>query len=109
MTKTVTIQGQQKWDYCALTKFTEGPFVSDLKDLGQEGWELVTAIHYQDMKGTNCWTGFLKRPSAAPGPQAAEPARAAQVVAQPVKATPTPAPATAGFDLSDDDFKLAPE
>lgn len=109
MTKTVTIQGQQKWDYCALTKFTEGPFMADLKDLGQDGWELVTALHYQDMKGTPCWIGFLKRPSAAQAPLAAEPAKAAHVVAQPVKVLPKPTPATEGFDLSDDDFKLAPE
>jgi hypothetical protein len=110
MSKTVTIQGQQKWEYCSLTKFSESSLINELNMLGQQGWELISMLHYKDLKGTICFTGIMKRPSTGPAPAPAGPALQAATAGTPTaKATEKPSPATDGFDLGADDFNLAPE
>ncbi len=108
MTKTVTVQAQQKWEYCYLTRKTEGPLLAELNVLGQEGWEMITLIYYKDLKGAMEWTAFLKRPSTGEGPKPA--GQAAPAVFQPsdapAKATPAPGAGLQGFDLSDEEFKM---
>ena len=82
------IATQQKWEYCLLTRKTEGYLLGDFNTLGQEGWELVNVLYYKDAKGLMCWSGFLKRHStgeAKPGTQPAGPA-----TLQPAAAKPSP-------------------
>ena len=105
MTKTVTVQSQQKWEYCYLTRKTEGPLVAELNHLGQEGWELLDVLYYKDLKGVMNWTGFLKRPSDGSAPAAKAQAAAAATVPA---AAETPLQHE-GFDLGDEDFKLQPD
>jgi hypothetical protein len=111
MTRTATIHAQQKWEYHELTKWAERAFVNELNVLGKEGWELVSALHYTDVKGAVCWTGILKRPCVgAPAPPEAQPAAAPVQPAKPAaQVAEKPAAALSGFDLSDGDFKLAAE
>ena len=81
---------QQKWEYCLLTRKSEGYILNDFNTLGQEGWELVPVMYYKDFKGIMCWTGFLKRPSSG---QASKPAghETAATLVQPAKsAAPSP-------------------
>ncbi len=62
MTKTATIQAQQKWEYMELTRRTETYLLSELQEVGLQGWELVSVVQGKDRKGETAWTGFLKRP-----------------------------------------------
>ncbi len=105
MTKIVTIQSQQKWDYCIETRKTETALLNALNDLGQHGWELVNVLFHKDLKGDMAWTAFLKRPSvgqaAAPGQQTATAAKSTPSG----QAEEKPAPLQ-GFDLSDNEFQL---
>jgi hypothetical protein len=81
MTKTVTIQAQQKWDYCSESRRTENSLLIALNDLGQRGWELVHVLHHKDPKGEMSWTALLKRPSVGQAPPPApQPAPAAVAV-----------------------------
>jgi hypothetical protein len=64
MSKTVTIQAQQRWDYCIESRKTESALMNSLANLGQQGWEMVNVLYYKDLKGVMTWTAFLKRPSA---------------------------------------------
>ena len=109
MSKVVTVQAQQKWEYCLETRKTETALIIALNDLGQHGWELINVLYYKDFKGIMSWTAFLKRPDAglpakAPGEEAAH-----------VAGTPAAAHAddkTAslhGFDLSGDEFGIRAE
>ncbi len=67
MTKTATVQAQQKWECMELTRKTETYLVIDLNKEGQQGWELVSVIHDKNSKGEMTWTAFLKRPHVAHG------------------------------------------
>jgi hypothetical protein len=62
MSKTATVQAQQKWEYTVLTRATETYLLADLGEIGLKGWELVSITHGKDRKGDVAWTGFLKRP-----------------------------------------------
>ncbi|MGD0900597.1 MAG: hypothetical protein ABR915_22420 [Thermoguttaceae bacterium] len=106
MTKIVSIQGQQKWECCYESRKTETSLLIEINRLGQEGWEIVEVLYYKDQKGAMCWTAFLKRPSTGQAPPPAASPQAATV--QP-PATTESTPSHEGFDLSDDEFKLAPE
>ena len=109
MTKTVTVQGQQKWEHLVLTRKSETYLVSEVNLLGQEGWEMVSVFYYKDMKGLWCWTGFLKRPCTGLAPAAAGTEKASSPAAQPPK-EPEGAPAASdGFDLGGDEFKVRSE
>jgi hypothetical protein len=105
MTKTVTVQAQQKWEYLALTRKSETYMLAEINVLGQDGWELVSVFYYKDMKGLWCWTAFLKRPSTGQAPTPT-PVAAAEEPEAPVAASPQPTPA-GGFDLDGDEFKVA--
>ena len=109
MTKIVAIRGQQKWDYCNLTRINEPTFMAELKMLGHEGWELVSVLHYKDLKGNMSWTALLKRPDTGegPGPAAQAQPHAASATRQPAAAPAKPStPEPKGFDLSDADFEI---
>jgi hypothetical protein len=109
--KTPVVLSQQRWEYLSLVRKTEPTLVIDLNGLGQEGWELVAAVHDRDPKGELCWTTLLKRPSsgapkaaaatdghAAAGKGAAAGHSAAHRIASPE-----------GFDLSGDTFEIKKE
>jgi hypothetical protein len=105
--KTVTIQAQQRWDYCFETRKTETALLNALNRLGQEGWDLVEVLYYKDLKGIMTWTAFMKRPSLGQAPAPGQPAAAAAGLptARPL-ATPAETP---GFDLDGEDFQVKPE
>jgi hypothetical protein len=105
MSKVVTLQAQQRWDYCFECRRTETSLITLLADLGQQGWELVTAMPYKDAKGIMTWGAFLKRPSA--GPVAAPAQHAAAPAAAPA-ADEKPAPLQ-GFDLDGEEFAIKSE
>jgi hypothetical protein len=105
MTKMVTVQAQQRWEYSLETRKSESALLLRLNAMGEQGWEAVDVLYYKDAKGIMSWTAFLKRPSAthAAG-QAATNGNSAMAMPSPAKA-PTPP----GFELSADDFPLKPE
>ena len=55
MTRTVTVQAQQRWDYNFESRRTEASLLTALNDLGQQGWEVVNALYYKDIKGIMVW------------------------------------------------------
>ena len=59
------IATQQKWEYCLLTRKTEGYILNEFNALGQEGWELVEVLYYKDMKGIMSGPGSSSVPAAA--------------------------------------------
>jgi hypothetical protein len=99
MTKVVTIQAQQRWDYCLESRKTEAALLNTLNVLGQQGWELVEVMYYKDLKGIMTWTSFLKRPSVAPASspnlQASKPGSVEEKQTVPQ-----------GFDLSGTEFQV---
>lgn len=103
MTKIVTIQAQQKWDYATLVRKTETSLLAELNLAGQEGWELINVLYYKDLKGAMSWIGYLKRPNAGqpPRPMAHE-GSAVHMPAQVEEAQVD----SQGFDLSDQEFGL---
>jgi hypothetical protein len=108
MTKIVTVQSQQRWDYYFETRRTEASLVVILNELGQQGWELVTAMPYKDVKGIMSWGAFLKRPSVAQttAPNHTSAAATPSPAAGPAEEKPKP---LQGFDLSGDEFQLKTE
>jgi hypothetical protein len=55
----------QKWEYQVLSGVSAKDEETQLKKLGEEGWELVTATTTETSGGvTNEWDCYLKRPSA---------------------------------------------
>lgn len=103
MTKTATIHAMQKWEYEALTRKTEAYLIKELNDLGQVGWELVSAGQCKDRSGDLAWTAFLRRPYV---PHTAKPAaeKTAEPVAEP--AASKLEAGKAGFDLDGEEFPL---
>jgi hypothetical protein len=67
MSKTATIQAQQKWEYVELTRKTEAYLIEEINEIGQQGWELVSVFNGKDRKGDTVWIAFLKRPYVAHG------------------------------------------
>ena len=103
--KTPVVCAQQRWEYASLVRKTESSLVNDLNQIGQEGWELVTAVHGRDAKGELCWTAFLKRPSAGPMKAgAADAGGTASSASGPTAARQAVNPP--GFDLSGDTFDI---
>lgn len=108
MTKTVTVQAQQRWEYCLETRRTESSLMNLLNELGQQGWELVNVLYYKDLKGIMAWTGFLKRPATC---HAVRPGEESSIVAKSAPLGPSgeKPPSPEGFDLSGDEFQLKKE
>ena len=108
MSKTVTIQAQQKWEYTLVTRKTETAMLIELNVLGQDGWEMVDMLFYKNLKGVMEWTAFLKRPCTGQTTvkQAAE---KGPVVLQPTDAPAKSEPTEGGFDLGEEDFKFESE
>jgi hypothetical protein len=110
MTKTVTIQAQQKWEYFVETSRTENSLVVKLNDLGQQGWELVEILHYKDLKSAMVWTAFLKRPSTGQTPKlGTESASGIAAKTMPTEPAEKPSNGMKGFNLEGKDFQLKTE
>jgi hypothetical protein len=110
MTKTVTIQAQQKWEYCIESSRTENSLLVKLNDLGQQGWEVIEILYYKDMKSAMTWAAFLKRPSIGQVPKpGAESASGIATSAMPTAPTTEPANEMKGFDLEGQEFPLKAE
>jgi hypothetical protein len=108
MTRTVTIQAQQRWDYSFESRRTETSLLTTLNELGQHGWEAVDVLYYKDIKGIMAWGAFLKRPSSVP---AGKPGEDSTIGARPAPGAPAgekPAPLK-GFDLDGDEFQVKKE
>ena len=113
MTKMVTVQAQQMWEYMNITRKTADYLVAELNEVGRLGWELVNASYHKDMKTSLgdafCWTAILKRPLILPAPpEADEEAEADQLAETSLEPTeepesPPPSPESSIFDLSPDD------
>lgn len=65
MSKTVTVRGQQRWQYSYIERRTEEALVRALNEQGDAGWDAITILKHEAPKGT-FWTAFLKRPHASP-------------------------------------------
>ena len=109
MSKTVTVQAQQKWEFCISTRKTETALLADLNPMGQEGWELVSVEYYKDAKGTMSWTAFLKRPSSGQAAPPSAPEKASPVIVQPTAKPKDATPGSEGFDLGDGEFEFQAE
>ena len=109
MTRMVTIQARQKWDYCFENRKTENAMLAALNELGQQGWELVDISHHKDLKGEMCWTAFLKRPNVGQSPAADQQTEVAEKSAPPAGQTGQEPPQPPGFDLSGNEFQLKTE
>ncbi|MCC6126289.1 MAG: hypothetical protein IT426_15125 [Pirellulales bacterium] len=110
MTKTVTIQAQQKWEYGIENGRTENSLLVKLNDLGQQGWEAIEILYYKDIKSAMTWTAFLKRPSIGQSPKL-DAGPASGLAAKPIPAEPTEEKSQAmkGFDLNGSEFPLKTE
>jgi len=107
MTRTVTVQAQQKWDYDFQSRRTEGSLLATLNELGQQGWELVNVVNYKDIKGLMAWGAFLKRPSCG---QAVKPGEDSAIASSSQSARAAPvvegAAPLQGFNLAGNEFAL---
>jgi len=70
MTKMVTVQAQQMWEYTSITRKTADYLVAELNEIGKLGWELVGTSYHKEVKTSLgesfCWTAILKRPLILP-------------------------------------------
>ncbi|MBN1908341.1 MAG: hypothetical protein JW818_01255 [Pirellulales bacterium] len=101
MTKVITVQAQQMWEYVSVNRKTEEFLVEELNEKGKAGWELVSVAYHKDLKGLGesfSWSAFLKRPLVPTAPDGTEVSTAA---VQPVPAPPAPSPAKAAPPSSD--------
>jgi len=100
----------QKWEYVSVTRNSDAYLIRDINELGQQGWELVNVYYYKSMKGNMVWTAFLKREAGIgpPPPEAMTDHVVAPTDAPAKKVEPTP-DTLSGFDLDEDEFKLADE
>jgi hypothetical protein len=109
MTTTAAVLTQQKWEYCNITRKTDGPLLAECNILGQDGWEMVDVLYYKDMKGVMCWTAFLKRTADGHTSGPASQANPADMVYRPSKPSPNAPSDAEGFDLGDGDFDFKSE
>jgi hypothetical protein len=109
MAKTVTIQAQQKWDYCSESRRTDTSLLIALNEQGQRGWELVNVLHHKDPKGETSWTAFLKRPSVGQAPAPVQASAGTSTTLLPSAQPLEPSAGPQGFDLSGDAFQLKTE
>lgn len=108
MSRVVTIQAQQRWDYTFELRRTEASILVTLNELGQQGWELVNITYYKDLKGIMGWGAFLKRPSVTPSARSTGDSTLATQLSSTTLPTGKP-PSPQGFDLSGDEFPLKNE
>ncbi|MEN6449138.1 MAG: hypothetical protein ABFC96_01480 [Thermoguttaceae bacterium] len=104
--KTVTVQAQQRWEYCVETRKTESSLLVSLNKFGQEGWDLVEVLYYKDMKGVMEWTAFLKRPSTAATPPVEQQAAASSVPTNNTRPKPTE---PQGVGVGGDEYRMKAE
>jgi hypothetical protein len=80
-----------------LTRKTQAYLISELTELGQSGWELVSVTKHKEARAGSgeawFWTAFLKRPHAGQAPAVPEQERAAAPAPapmnQPARLTPS--------------------
>ena len=114
MEKAAIVHAVQRWEHLCMTRRSANYLVDDMNKEGQNGWELVSVLHYKDPKGIMAWTAFLKRPAVHPALAAStdqkesspEPARQPEKT-EPKKTEPPDQPS--GFDLNGDEFTLHEE
>ena len=102
MTKVITIQAQQMWEYVSVNRKTEEFLIEELNEKGKAGWELVSVTYHKDLKGIGesfSWSAFMKRPLVPSVPGGADTSTAA---ARPVPAPPAPSPAKPAAPPSDE-------
>ena len=113
--KTVMLRGQQKWETYSVTAFSDATLVNLLNDAGRQGWEPYSVLYYRDMKGSNAWTAFLKRPftgqpmTAAEKPETETAQGAPRAEAEEKEKEKEKSSAPDGWDLSGDTFDIKPE
>ena len=98
-------KGSRNGSSASRIRKTETSLLIEINEFGQQGWELVSVIYYKDPKGTMSWIAFMKRPATGQAPPAQ--AQDAAATIQPSARIDGPAAGAAGFDLADDEFKLA--
>ena len=102
MTKVITVQAQQMWEYVSVNRKTEEFLVEELNEKGKAGWELVSVTYHKDLKGLGesfSWSAFLKRPLV---PTAADSAEVSTAAARPTPAPPAPSPPESAPPPSDE-------
>ena len=104
--KTAIVHAQQKWEAVAISRKTEAMLVEEMNELGEQGWEMVSASYDKDAKGTMTWTAFLKRPKIPQAAKGPSPAAAAESTGQGPGKPEEEAAQLAGFDLSGDVFDV---
>jgi hypothetical protein len=103
--KTAIVHAQQKWEHQAISRRTDAMLVEEMNELGDQGWQMVSAHYYQDPKGAMTWTAFLRRPKSPQAGRAAPAATAAESEGQTAKAEEAAAQSP-GFDLSGEIFEV---
>ncbi len=94
MSRTATVQAQQRWEYMEITRKTEGYLINDMNEFGDLGWDVVSITFHKAAKSSlgesMVWTAFMKRPhvlqphEAAATPDAT-PQAAPQAAAEPAR------------------------
>ena len=111
MAKSTIVHAQQRWEYLNVVKRTETALDTEMNELGQNGWELISVIYGKDRKGELAWTAFMKRP-ATQQPHATSDQKQVAGASQPPsreaeEAEPSASPE--GFDLSGEEFAIREE
>jgi hypothetical protein len=104
--KTAVVQAQQKWETKAITRKTDSVLAEEMNELGEHGWEMVTAFYYKDAQGNMTWTAFLKRPKIPQAAKGPSHAAAAESQGQAAGRPEEEAAQAAGFDLSGEVFDV---
>jgi hypothetical protein len=104
--KTAIIHAQQKWEHQSISRRTDAMLVEEMNELGDHGWQMVSAIHYADAKGVMTWTAFLRRPKIVQPGKATTPTAAAEPADQSTEKPAETGAQPAGFDLSGEIFEV---
>lgn len=108
MTKTATIQAQQRWEYMCISRKTDTYLAGELNTLGQDGWEMVTINYAKGKKEEMFWTAFLKRPATGHAPPTAN-HKAQPAVHEPASQGPKSFESLEGIDTDGELFEIHEE
>jgi hypothetical protein len=104
--KTAIVHSQQKWEHQSISRRTDAMLVEEMNELGDHGWQMVSAIYYADAKGVMTWTAFLRRPKTPQAGKAAPAAASESADPTAEKAADAAGAQPAGFDLSGEVFEV---
>ncbi len=104
--KTVVVQAQQKWESLSINRFSDMALCFAVNEAGQQGWELVSVVCNKDMKGSNVWTAFMRRPCAAHAPVKSDETAGHSAGPQEVHSAHSGGDTPGGWDLSGDAFEV---